>query len=209
MSPGLVLAEPALVRGQRRRLGRSGKPASEDAANGTPCDLAHAIYIDKMPENHEKLLSDLQAIQSLSQERNVAFGKVAHLLRGYGGYRWVGLYDVDHAGGLVKNVVWSGSGAPEFPTFPITKGLTNLAIQTKRVVNVGNVTSNPHYLTAFGSTRSEIIVPILDRAGDRVVGTIDVESEQRNAFSAEIEELLKACAEVIRPLWGAESPNAG
>ena len=105
-----------------------------------------------MPENHEKLLADLQAIQSLSQERNVALGKVADLLRGYGGYRWVGLYDVDHAAGIVKNVVWSGSGAPEFPIFPITKGLTNLAIQTRRVVNVGDVTSNPHYLTAFGST---------------------------------------------------------
>ncbi len=63
-----------------------------------------------MPENHEKLLADLQAIQSLSQGRNVALGKVADLLRGYGGYRWVGLYDVDHAAGIVKNVVWSGSG---------------------------------------------------------------------------------------------------
>jgi putative methionine-R-sulfoxide reductase with GAF domain len=162
-----------------------------------------------MPENHEKLLADLQEIQSLSQERNVALGKVAALLRGYGGYRWVGLYDVYYAAGLVKNVVWSGSGAPEFPTFPITKGLTSLAIQTRRVVNVGDVSSDPRYLTAFGSTRSEIIVPILDRSGDRVVGTIDVESEQRNAFSAEIEELLKACEEVISPLWGGKSPNAG
>ena len=69
-------------------------------------------------------------------------------------------------------------------------------------INVGDVASDPRYLTAFGSKRSEIIVPIF-RVGDGlVVGTIDVESEHANAFSSEVQAFLEACSEAIRPLWG-------
>src|SRR6266567_5670862 len=41
---------------------------------------------------------------------------------------------------------------------------------------------DPRYLTAFGNTLSEIIIPVLDEKSSVVVGTIDVESEQANAF---------------------------
>src|SRR6516165_6424868 len=40
-----------------------------------------------------------------------------------------------------------------------------------------NVASDPRYLRAFGSTRSQIIVPVFDEARE-TVGTIDVESEE-------------------------------
>ena len=41
---------------------------------------------------------------------------------------------------------------------------------------------DPRYLTAFGSTQSEIIVPVVDSAKRKVVGTIDVESEEKDTF---------------------------
>jgi L-methionine (R)-S-oxide reductase len=84
---------------------------------------------------------------------------------------------------------------------PIGKGLTGAAIQERQVVNVGDVASDPRYLTAFGSTRSEIIVPIFDAGRGNVVGTIDVESQQTNAFDQEIEKVLVAGADVAAPLW--------
>ena len=43
------------------------------------------------------------------------------------------------------------------------------AIQEKKAVIVGDVRTNPRYLTAFGSTLSEIIVPVLSPDG-RVIG---------------------------------------
>lgn len=76
------------------------------------------------------------------------------------------------------------------------------AIAQKQVVNVGDVSADARYLTAFGSTRSEIIVPVLDRKGKTVVGTIDIESDRLHAFDPEVEDLLKACAET---LWKSES----
>jgi len=151
--------------------------------------------------DRDMLMSDLGILVSAARDRVAALQSVAELLRSSGRYRWVGLYDVDRAAGTVTNIVWSGPGAPEYPTFPITKGLTGAAISTRKTVNVGDVTADPRYLTAFGTTKSEIIVPVFDRAGGNVVGTIDVESEKPNAFPEEVQMLLEACSKVIRPLW--------
>ena len=148
-----------------------------------------------------ELLSALRDIVLTARDRENALASAAALIRSSANYRWVGLYDVDHAAGLVRNITWSGPGAPEHRTFPITKGLTSAAIAQKQIVNVGNVRNDPRYLTAFGTTRSEIIVPVFDADGKSVVGTLDVESEQPNACNKDIQDLLQACSVVIRPLW--------
>jgi len=149
------------------------------------------------------LLKELKRLVSGGELRRGALEKVAALIKESGNHRWVGLYDVDHSAGLVSNIVWSGPGAPEFPTFPITKGLTGSAISSGKTVNVGHVASDPRYLTAFGTTKSEIIVPIFDSTRENVVGTIDVESEQPNAFDPQTQGLLEECAELLTPLWRA------
>ncbi len=149
----------------------------------------------------DKLMIDLCGFVSTSSDRIPALQGVAELLRNFGSYRWVGLYDVDSAAGTVTNIVWSGPGAPENPKFPVTKGLTGAAISSRKTLNVGDVAADPRYLTTFGTTRSEIIVPVFDWAGENVVGTIDVESEMPNAFTEGVQALLEACSNMIRPLW--------
>ena len=134
------------------------------------------------------------------EERVTSLQAVAHLLGDRGGYRWVGLYDVDHAAGAVRIIVWSGSGAPKFPEFPIKKGLTGAVVSTGKTINAGDVAGDPRYLTAFGTTRSEIVVPVIGQDGT-VAGTIDVESERLNAFDAEEQALLEDCSRLIRRLW--------
>jgi len=154
-----------------------------------------------MRVDHDMLMRDFGILVSAARDRIAALESVAELLRSSGRYHWVGLYDVDRAAGIVTNIVWSGPGAPEYPTFPITKGLTGAAISSRKTVNVGDVAADPRYLTAFGTTRSEIIVPVLDWASESVVGTIDVESENPNAFTEDAQALLETCSNVIRPLW--------
>jgi L-methionine (R)-S-oxide reductase len=150
--------------------------------------------------NTETLLSRLSGIVGEASSRLNRLQKVASSLRESAGYRWVGLYDVDLNKGEVRNLVWDGPAPPEYPTFPIAKGLTSSAIARKRTVNVGDVASDPRYLTALGTTRSEIIVPVLNADG-KVVGTIDVESERPNAFDRETERLLEHCAVLLQPLF--------
>jgi GAF domain-containing protein len=147
------------------------------------------------------LLTDLQRIVERSQDRIAALQSIADTIRRSGGYRWVGLYDIDHEAGLVRNVVFSGPGAPEYPLFAITKGLTGVSVHDLRTINVGDVIQDARYLTAFGSTRSEIIVPVFDKSRQNVIGTIDIESEIQNAFTSDVETTLERCADVIGALW--------
>jgi L-methionine (R)-S-oxide reductase len=154
-----------------------------------------------MSTRDNSLLEELRRISSGTVSRIHKLQQIAALIRNSGSYRWVGLYDVDRQADEVVNLVWDGPGAPEYPTFPIGKGLTGSAIQEGKVINVGDVAADPRYLTAFGSTRSEIIVPIFNGQRDQVVGTIDVESERANAFNENTESLLIGCADAIAPLW--------
>lgn len=168
--------------------------------------------------NHgaSNLLAALAGLATSSDPRIERLKHVASLLRDSGCYRWVGLYDVDHAAGKVVNIVWDGPGAPKFPEFPITKGLTGSAIAEQRTINIGDVSADSRYLTAFGTTRSEIIVPIIvptmnapaakhaPVAGSTVIGTIDIESDKPDAFDERTERLLETCAGVLRPLWSAQ-----
>ena len=58
------------------------------------------------------------------------------------------------------------------PTFPVAKGLTGAAIQQKESGGRRRRPENdPRYLTAFASTLSEIIVPVLSPGGESVIGT--------------------------------------
>ena len=145
------------------------------------------------------LTDSIGVVLAASLSREERAGKIAELIRSSGGYRWVGIYDVSPE--QVSIIAYSGPGAPAFPQFPATNGLTGSAIGDKKTVVVGDVASDPRYLTAFGSTRSEIIVPILDKKTGVVIGTIDVESEQANAFSAEDQKMLEACSVAARALW--------
>jgi L-methionine (R)-S-oxide reductase len=147
------------------------------------------------------MLEELRKRVSATDSRIQNLQEIAALIRRSGHYRWVGLYEIDRQVGEVINLVWDGPGAPEYPRFPIGKGLTGAAIQERKVVNVSDVTSDPRYLTAFGSTRSEIIVPIFRPTRAEVVGTIDVESERPHAFDEKTEQLLASCADIIAPLW--------
>ena len=76
----------------------------------------------------DNLMKDLHSLVSTAKDRVATLQDIAELLRSSGSYRWVGLYDVDHAARVVKNIVWSGPSAPEYPMFPITTGLTGAVI---------------------------------------------------------------------------------
>ena len=152
----------------------------------------------------------IRSIAAGGGERTERAKQLAETIRSLGDYRWAGVYDVGsklvsivaysstsggaHAGG-------SGPGAPAYPTFPVTQGLTGSAIEHRTTVVVGDVRTDPRYLTAFGNTLSEIIVPVLDPQSGTVIGTIDVESERANAFSARDKTLLEECARAALPLW--------
>lgn len=152
-----------------------------------------------MPIVMDNTLNQIRAAAATGGDRAERAKRLAELIRKIGGYRWVGIYDVGAEN--VSIVSWSGPRAPDYPTFPISKGLTGAAVREKKAVVVGDVRNDPRYLTAFSSTLSEIIVPVLAPGEDRVIGTVDVESEQANAFAPRDQQMIEQCAQAALPLW--------
>jgi putative methionine-R-sulfoxide reductase with GAF domain len=126
-------------------------------------------------------------------------GRIAAAIREYGGHRWVGVYEVTDT--EIALLGYAGSGPPAYPRFPRTQGISASAVATGRTVVVDDVRADPRYLTAFGSTRSEMIVPVLVGGGAAVVGTIDLESDRTAAFGDAERELVERCAGAVVPLF--------
>jgi len=146
----------------------------------------------------ERSLAVLQTILGGNPGRALTAKRIADWIAAECHYRWVGLYEVTPT--EIGMIACTGTTPPAFPRFPASRGLCGAAVATKSVVNVGNVQEDPRWLTTFGTTRSEIIVPVLiGRA--QIVGLIDVESDQLNAFSEDDERFLAKCASLLTPLF--------
>jgi L-methionine (R)-S-oxide reductase len=149
----------------------------------------------------DDVIQRIAAVASGPEAKEDRARKLAELIRSGTTARWVGIYTV--AGGQVVNDAWSGPGAPAHPTFPATQGLTAHAIATASTVVSNDVTSDPRYLSNQDDSGSELIVPVL--LGDRVVGTLDVESDRIDAFSEREVTGFEQIAAVMQPLWSEGS----
>ena len=149
--------------------------------------------------NEAELTAELVASSAAAVDREQRASRVAASIRRFGGYRWVGVYDV--TADEIAVVAWDGPAPPTHPRFPRSQGLCGAAVAAGGSVIVGDVTDDPRYLTTHTTTRSEIVVPVFQDGG--VVGLVDVESEQPNAFDESDKQLLERSAAVIAPLWTA------
>ncbi len=111
----------------------------------------------------------------------------------------MGVYEV--AAGEVRAVGWTGDQAPAHPTFPVSQGLCGTAVRARETVVVPDVRNDPRYLATFGSTRSEIVVPVFAAGLRDVLGLIDVESDRANAFTARDRATLEHWASALTSLW--------
>lgn len=106
-------------------------------------------------------------------------------------FTWAGIYLVE--GNDLVLAAWRGPAATEHVRIPIGEGICGFAAAHGESIIVPDVSKAPRYLQCFAETRAEIVVPIL--AGDRVLGEIDVDSNQLNAFGAADQEILEELAD--------------
>jgi putative methionine-R-sulfoxide reductase with GAF domain len=120
--------------------------------------------------------------------------QVAEMIRAARDYRFIAIYKI------VKDefVILAGTGKepPAYPRFPITQGLCSAALESGKVIVVGDVQKDKRYLPTFHTTRSEIIVPMKDDHR-HVVGMLDAESDKVNAFGNEDKQFLERAAGLI------------
>ena len=75
---------------------------------------------------------------------------------------------------------------------PLSQGISGYVARTGQTKRVNDVTQEPIYVCLYETIRSEMCVPI--RIGQRIIGVINIESVQRDAFSASDERLITICA---------------
>ena len=127
---------------------------------------------------------------------------IADKIRLSGGYPWAGVYDVKE--NEIKIISCAGRSEPLIPSFPKDKGLNGRAVMQGKTVIVNDIDKDEDYLLTFTNTKAEIVVPVFDKTGKQIVGTIDVEGEKTNAFGDEDVKFLEDCAKKISELWNNE-----
>lgn len=111
-------------------------------------------------------------------------------------YTWVGVYAVEGDTLVLRS--WSGPAATRHTRIPIGEGVCGLAARISETVVVPDVSKDPRYLECFPSTKAEIVVPIV--RGERVVGEIDIDSDEPDPFSGDDRAFLEGLAANVAQL---------
>jgi len=144
-------------------------------------------------ENAQELIHAMRQLVINTPDAHALLAEaVALLQRERPHYNWVGVYLLE--GDELVLGPFVGKPTPH-TRIPLNKGICGAAASTGKTVIVDDVNADPRYLACSLETRSEIVVPIV-RAG-RVLGEIDIDSDQPAAFTEEDRRLLEAVAEII------------
>ena len=148
-------------------------------------------------EQAKEVLVKLESVIGPSTGRSARDATVKLLNSSVPSYSWVGIYAVEGSDLVLDS--WSGPAATEHTRIPMGKGVCGFAAKAGKTEIVSDVSKDPRYLQCFLSTKSEIVVPI--SRGGKVVGEIDIDSEQLDAFSSLDREFLEAVARKMGSVW--------
>jgi sigma-B regulation protein RsbU (phosphoserine phosphatase) len=150
----------------------------------------------------ERSRSDAEAFETLAEiGRDVAavldldelFNRIAQLMRRVIDYRTFGIWLLDNSGSEleIKLAVQYGEKV-EVPRVPLGEGLVGYAALHKEPVLVPDVAEDPRYINVVADVRSELAIPMLLK--DRVIGVLDLESPELDAFTKRDVEILTLLA---------------
>jgi L-methionine (R)-S-oxide reductase len=147
----------------------------------------------------ERYVEVLATIASLLQDEDDLVAAMAtvvcELHHGFDHYDWTGFYRVTKPELLV---IGPYQGAHGCLRIPFDRGVCGAAARTRTTQRVDDVEAFPGHIACSSSTRSEIVVPVLDHAGE-VIAVLDVDSDTPAAFDDDDQSALEAlCADLGR-----------
>ena len=110
-------------------------------------------------------------------------------------FDWTGFYRVVAPDLLKIGPYQGGHGCLEIP---FSRGVCGAAARTGEVQLVPDVDAFPGHIACASSTRSELVLPVWNGAGD-LIGVFDLDSDQPDAFTqADVAGLTGILAEVFK-----------
>ena len=113
-------------------------------------------------------------------------------------YDWTGIYMVE--GEHLIATYYKGAPTPH-DKIKIGEGVCSMAVERNATVIVPDIKAEPRYLACSGTTKSEIVVPII-KSGT-TVGEIDIDSHQLDAFGQDDQDILERAAFRLSRLYKA------
>lgn len=107
---------------------------------------------------------------------------------------WTGFYRVTEPGMLKVGPYQGGHGCLQIS---FDRGVCGRAAREQAVQLVDDVEALPYHIACSSSTRSEIVLPVVDNAG-QVRAVLDLDSDDYGAFCTEDERGLTALIALIR-----------
>ena len=111
-----------------------------------------------------------------------AMATIASLVHNAFGHLWTGFYRVVVPGKLLR--VGPYQGGLGCLDIAFGRGVCGTAAADKKTVIVPDVDKFPGHITCDARSRSEIVVPVLDRRGD-LIAVLDIDSDELAAFNEE------------------------
>ena len=96
-------------------------------------------------------------------------------------FDWTGFYRVTEPGLMKIGPYQGGHGCL---VIPFDRGVCGAAARTGEIQLVPDVDAFPGHIACSSSTRSEIVLPVRDAAGE-IIGVLDIDSDQPEAFTEE------------------------
>lgn len=103
-------------------------------------------------------------------------------------FDWTGFYRVTEPELLKIGPYQGGHGCLQIP---FSRGVCGAAARTGEVQLVPDVDAFPGHIACASSTRSELVLPVRNLAGE-VIAVFDIDSDQPDAFTAEDAERMAA-----------------
>ena len=103
-------------------------------------------------------------------------------------FDWTGFYRVTGPEMLKIGPYQGGHGCLQIP---FSRGVCGAAARTGAVQLVSDVDAFPGHIACASSTRSELVLPVYNRAG-KLIAVFDIDSDQPDAFSQDDADQLTA-----------------
>lgn len=142
-------------------------------------------------QQYAALLPQIRALTEGETDPTANLANIAAALKEQFGWLWVGFY-------LVKEqelVVGPFQGPVACTRIRKGKGVCGTSWALERTLIVPDVEAFPGHIACNSLSRSEIVIPI--RAGNTIIGVLDVDSVELNAFDEEDRHWLEEVVKII------------
>jgi len=191
----LILAGVVMIKA------RAGSRARVDPDMDAVREVLHSDALDSEPAGIAPGLDRalLDRVRSAA-DPDAAVAELVHGLKAnFPRFSWVGVYRLDEDTLRIGDGDFVGS-APGHREIPLSDGVCGAAVRENRTINVPDVCADPRYLACSPTVKSEVVVPF--RHSGAVIGVLDIDSDEADAFSKEdtrfLESLLGRAASFLR-----------